>query len=89
MNQGKLDVVKQEMAKLNINILGTSELKWMGIGKLNFNNLYIYSYESIRRNGVVLIFNTTVQITILGYNLKSDRTFTVCFQGKSFFITII
>ena len=42
MNQGKLDVVKQEMAKLNINILGTSELKWMGIGKLNFNNLYIY-----------------------------------------------
>ena len=59
MNQGKLDVVKQEMAKLNINILGTSELRWIGVGDLNLDDHYIYScgQESLRRNGVAIIFN--------------------------------
>ena len=59
MNQGKLEVVKQEMARININILGISELKWMGMGKFNSGNQYIYYYgqESFRRNGVALIVN--------------------------------
>ena len=62
MNQGKLDVVKQEMARVNTNILGISELKWTGMGKFNSNNDYIYYYgqEYLRRNGVAIIVNKRV-----------------------------
>ena len=68
MNQGKLDVVKQEMSRVNINILGISELKWMGIGKFNSDNEYIYDcrQESLRRNGVALIVNKRVRNAVLG-----------------------
>ena len=91
MNQGKLEVVKQEMAGVNINILGISELKWMGMGKFNSDDHYIYYYrqESLRRNEVALIINKRVQNAVLGCNLKKDRMISVCFQGKPFNITVI
>ena len=91
MNQGKLEVVKQEMAGVNINILGISELKWMGMGKFNSDEHYIYYYrqESLRRNEVALIINKRVQNAVLGCNLKKDRMISVCFQGKPFNITVI
>ena len=91
MNQGKLEVVKQEMARVNINILGISELKWTGMGKFNSDNHYIYycGQESLRRNGVALIVNKRVQNAVLGCNLKSDTIICVCFQDKSFNITVI
>ena len=81
MNQGKLDVVKQEMAKLNIDILGISELKWTGMGKFNSDNHYIYycGQEFFRRNGVTLIINKRVQSEVLGCNLKKDRMISVRF----------
>ena len=62
MNQGKLEVVKQEMARVNIDILGISELKWMGMGKFNVDDHYIYycGQESLRRNGVAMIVNKRV-----------------------------
>ena len=68
MNQGKLDMVKQEMARVNINILGISELKWMGMDEFNSGEHYIYYYgqESLRRNGVALIVNKRVRNAILG-----------------------
>ena len=91
MNQGKLDVVKQEMARLNIDILGISELKWTRIGELNSDDHYI-SYcgqESLRRNGVALIVNKRVQNAVLEYNLKNDKMISVHFQGKPFNITVI
>jgi len=91
MNQGKLKVVKQEMARLTIDILGIRKLKWTGMGKFNSDDHYINycGQESLRRNGVALIVNRRVQNAVLGYNLKNDKLISVCFQGKSFNITII
>ena len=91
MNQGKLEVVKQEIARVNINILGISELKWTEMGKFNSDNLSIYYFgqESLRRNGVALIVNERVQNAVLGGNLKNDRMISVHFQGKPFNSTII
>ena len=72
MNQGKLEVVKQELARLNINILGISELKWSGMGEFNSDDHCIYycGQESLRRNGVAIIVNKRVRNTVLGYSLK-------------------
>ena len=91
MNQGKLEVVKQEMARVNVDILGISELKWMGMGKFNSDDHYIYycRQESLRRNGVAIMVNKRVCIAVLGCNLKNDRMISVRFQGKSFNITVI
>ena len=76
---------------MNIGILGISELKWMGMDKLNSDDHYIYScgQESLNRNGVVLIVNKRVQNAVLGCNLKNERMILICFQGKSFSITVI
>jgi len=91
MNQGKLDMVKQEMARVNINILGISELKWTGMDEFNLDDHYIYycGRESLKRNRVVLIVNKRVQNAVLGCNLKNDRMILVRFQGKPFNITVI
>jgi len=91
MNQGKLEVVKQEMARVNIDILGISELKWTGMGEFNSDDHYIYYFgqESLRRNGVALIVNQRVRNAVLGYNLKNDRIISVHFQGKPFSIPAI
>ena len=91
MNQGKLEVVKQEMARVNIDILGITELKWTGMGDFNSDDHYIYycRQESLRRNGVALIVNKRVQNAVLGCNLKNDGMISVCFQGKPFNITLI
>ena len=90
MNQGKLDVVKQVMARMN-NILGISELKWTGMGEFNSDDHHVYycGQESLRRNGVALIVNKRVRSAVLGCNLKNDRMISVHFQGKSFNITVI
>ena len=74
MNQGKLEVVKQEMARVKIDILGSSELKWTGMDELNSDDHYIYycGQESLRRNGVAIIVNKRVENTILGCNLKNN-----------------
>ena len=81
MNQGKLEVVKQDMARVNINILGISELKWTGMGDFNSDDLYIYycGQESLRRNGVAIIVNKRVQNAALGCNPKNDRMISVRF----------
>ena len=91
MNKGKLEVVKQEMARVNIDILGVSELKWMRMGKFNSDDHYIYycGQESLRRKGVAIIVNKRVQNAVLGCNLKNNRMIFVCFQGKPFNITVI
>ena len=91
MNQGKLEVVKQEAARVNIDILGINELKWTGMGEFSSNDHYIYycGKKSLRRNGVALIVNKRVQNTELGCSLKNDRMISVCFQGKPFSITVI
>jgi len=91
MNQGKLDMVKQEMARVNINILGISELKWTGMDEFNLDDHYIYycGRESLKRNRVVLIVNKRVQNAVFGCNLKNDRMILVRFQGKPFNITVI
>jgi len=91
MNQGKLEVVKQEVAKVNTEILGTSELKWTGMGEFNSDDHYIYycRQESLRRNGVDLTVNRRVQNAVLGCNLKNTGMILVCFQGKPFNITVI
>ena len=91
MNQGKLEVVKQEMARVNINILGVSKLKWTEMGKFNSDDHYIYycGQESLRRNGVALIVNNRVQNAVLGCSLKNDRMISVQFQCKPFSITLI
>jgi len=90
MNQGKLDMVKQEMVRVNINILGISELKWTGMGEFNSDDHYIYycGQKSLKRNGVALIVNRRVQNAVLRCNLKNDRMISVCFQGKSFNMTV-
>ena len=91
MNQGKLEVVKQEMARLNIDILGISELKWTGMSGFNSGDHYIHycGQESLRRNGVAIIVNKRVRNAVLGCNLKNDRMISVHFQGKPFSITVI
>ena len=91
MNQGKLEVVKHEMARVNIDILGISELKWTGMGEFSSDDHYIYycGQESLRRNGVAIMVNKRVQNAVLGCNSKNDRMISVCFQGKSFNITVI
>jgi len=91
MNQGKLEVVKQEMARVNIDILGISKLKWTGMGEFNSDDHYIYycGQESLRRNGVAIMVNKRVRNTVLGCNLKNDRMISVYFQGKPFSITVI
>ena len=90
MNQGKLEVVKQEMARVNIDILGISEPKWTGTGEFNSDDHYIYycGQKSLRRNGVAIIVNKRVQNAVLGCNLK-NRMISVRFQGKPFNITVI
>ena len=91
MNQGKLEMVKQEMARVNIDILGISELKWTGMDEFNSDDHYIYYHgqESLRRIGVAITVNKTVQNAVLVCNLKNDRMISVHFQGKPFSITII
>ena len=91
MNQGELEVVKQEMARVNIGVLGISELKCTGMGEFNSDDPYIYycGQESLRRNGVALIVNKRVWNAVFGCNLKNDRMISVRFQGKPFSITII
>ena len=91
MNQGKLEVVKQEMARVNVDILGISELKWTGMGEFNSDDPYIHycGQESLRRNGVAIIVNKRVQNAVLGCRLKNDRMLSVHFQGKPFNITAI
>ena len=91
MNKGKLEVVKQEMARVNVNILEISELKWTGMGEFNSGDHYIYycGQESLRRNGAAIIVNKRIRNAVLGCNLKNDRMISLHFQGKSFNITVI
>ena len=91
VNQGKLEVVKQEMARVNVDILGISELKWTGVGEFNSDDHCIYycGQESLRRNGVAIMVNKRVWNAVLGCNLKNDRMISVHLQGKPFNITVI
>ena len=91
MNQDKLEVVKQEMARVNIDILGISQLKWTRMGEFNSNDHYIYycGQESLRRNEVAIIVYKRVWNAVLGCSLKNDRMISVCLQGKPFNITVI
>ena len=91
MNQGKLEVVRQEMARVNINILRISKLKWTGMGKFNSDDHYICycGQESFRKNGVAIMVNKRVRKAVLGCNLKNNRMISVHLQGKPFNITVI
>ena len=91
MNQGKLEVVKQEMARVNNNILGIIKLRWTGMGEFNSDDHYIYycGQESLRRNGIAIIINKRVRNAVLRCNLKNNRMISVRFQGKPFNITVI
>ena len=91
MNQGKLEVVRQDMARVNVSILGISELTWTGMGEFNSDDHYIYycGQESLRRNGVAIIVNKRLQNAVLGCSLKNDRMISVSFQGKPFSISVI
>ena len=91
MNQGKLEVVKQEMARVNVGILGISKLNWTGMGEFNSDDHYIYycGQESLRRNGVAVMVNKRVQKAVCGCNLKNDRMISVPFQGKPFNTRVI
>ena len=91
MNQGKSEVVKQEMARVKVDILGISELKWTGMGEFNSDDHYIYycGQESLRRNGVAIIVNKGVRNAVLGCNLKNDRMISVHLQGKPLNVTVI
>ena len=91
MNQGKLEVVKQKMTRMNVNTRGISELKWTGMGEFNSDDHYIYycGQESHRRNGVAILVNKRVQNAVLGCNLKNDRMISIHFQGKPLNITVI
>ena len=91
MNQGKLEVVKQEMGRVNVDILGIRDLKWTGMGEFNSDDHYIYycGQEFLRRNGVAIMVNKRVRNAVLRSNLKKDRTISVHFQGKPSSITII
>ena len=90
VNQGKLEVVEQGMARVNVNILGISELKWTGLGEFNSDDHYIYygGQEFLRRNGVTIMVNKRVQNVVLGCNLKNDGMLSARFQGKPFNITV-
>ena len=90
MNQGKLEVVKEEMARVNTDILDISE-KWTGMGEFNSDDHYVYycGQESLRRNGVAIIDNKRVRNAVHGCNLKNNRMISVHFQGKPFSITVI
>ena len=91
MNQGKLEVVKQETARVNVDILGISELKYTGIGEFNSDDHYIYycGQESVRRNGVAIMVNKRVRNAVLVCNLKNDRMISIRFEGKPFNIMLI
>ena len=91
MNQGKLEVVKQEMTTVNVDILGTSELKWTGVGKFNSDDHYIYycGQESLRRNGVAIMVKKKVRNAVFRCNPKNNRMISVHFQGKPFNITVM
>ena len=91
MNQGKLEVVKHEMARVNVDIIGISELKWTGMGEFNSDDDHINycGQESLRRNGVAIRVNKRVQNAVLRCNLSNDRKISVHFQGKPFNITLI
>ena len=91
MNQGKLEVVEQVMARVNMDILAISELKWTGMGELNSDDHSIYycGQESLRRNGVAIIVHKRVQNAVFGCNLRNNRMISVPFQGKPFNITVI
>ena len=91
MNQGKMRMVKQEMARVNVDILGISELKWTRKGEFNSDDHYIYygGQESLRRSGVAIMVNKRVRNAVLECNLKNDRMISVRFQGKPFNITVI
>ena len=91
MKQGKLEVVKQEIARVNIDILGINEPKWTGMGEFNSDDHYIYccGQESLRRNGVSIIVNERIGNAVLGCNLKNNRTISVRVQDKPFHITVI
>ena len=90
MNQGKLAVVKQEMVRVNVDVLRISELKWTGMGEFNLDDHYTYycGQESLRRNGVAIIVNKRVKNAVLGCNLKNSRMISVRLQGKPFNITV-
>ena len=90
MNQGKLEVINQEMGRVNIDILGISQLKWTGKGEFNSDDHIYYSeQESLRRSGVAIMVNKRVRNAVLGCNLRNDRIISVCFQGKPFNIMVI
>ena len=91
MNQGKLEVVKQEMARVNVDILGISKLKWTGMGEFDSDDHYIYHcrQESLRRNRVAMMVNKRVRNAVLRCSLKKDRMISVRFQGKLFNIPVI
>ena len=91
MNQGKLKMVKQEVTRVNIDILGISELRWTGMGDFNSDDHHIdyCGLESLRRNGVAITVNRRVRNAVFGCNLKNDRMISVRFQGKPFNITVI
>ena len=86
MNKGKLEVVKQEMARVNIDSLGIRELRWTGMSEFNLDDHYICycGQESLRRNGVAIIVNKRVRNAVLGCNISNDKMISVCFQGKPF-----
>ena len=91
MNQGKLEVIEQEMARVNIDVLGISELKWTGMGEFSSDNHYIYycGQESLRKNGVAIMVNKRIWNTVLGCNLKNDKMISVRFQGRPCNIMVI
>ena len=91
MNQGKLEVVKQEMARVKVDILGIRKLKWTGMGEFNSDDHFFYycGQESLRRNGVAIIVNKRVQNAVLGCSLKNDRMISLRFQDKPFNIMVI
>ena len=90
MNQGKLEVVKQETSRVNVEILGISKLKWTGMGEFNSDDHYIYycGQQSLQRNGVAIMVNRRVQNAVLGCSVKNDRMISVHFQGKPFNIMV-
>ena len=91
MNQGKLQEVKQEMARAKVDILGNSELKWTGMGEFNSDDHYMYycGQESLRRKGVAIMVNKRVWNAVFGCNLKNDRMIAFHLQGKPLNMTAI
>ena len=91
MNEGKLEVIKQEMTRVNVNIVGISKLRWTGMGEFNSDDHYIYycGQESLRRNRIAIIVNKRVRNAVLGCNLKNDRMISLHSQGKPFNIRVI